>query len=141
MHDDDDPNVKDGEGDEVNPHLTRDGSSRMLDIETRFGRHITKPSASWAPMEKPGTPRYVNAVDRVFKLHQRCAHASCEKLEHIIANSINTGCVPGDTRYMPVCNECLIGGYDTTRAHQRSPSTTMISSFVTGVPASTGCST
>ena len=96
----------DAQGNVINPHLTRDGSSRgaPLDINPRFGRYIGEPKSNWPPMEKPGTPSYQRAVDRVLKLHQRTAHASGEMLEHLIENSLNHGCTPGDSRYLPVCN-------------------------------------
>ena len=112
----------------LNPHLTRDGraSKGVMDINPRFGRLVSEAKSEWASMVPPGSKAYQKKVDQILKLHHRCAHASPERLEHIIANSINTGCEPGDSRYMPVCNECLIGGYDTTRSHQKSPSTSMI---------------
>ena len=118
----------DSEGNVINPHLTRDGSSRgaPLDINPRFGRYIGEPKSNWPPMEKPGTPSYQRAVDRVLKLHQRTAHASGEMLEHLIENSLNHGCTPGDSRYLPVCNECLLGGYDSTRRTHNSTSTTKL---------------
>ena len=120
----------DDEGNQINPHLTRDGNSRqskhVMDINPRFGRLISEPKSNWPPMEQPGTPAYQRAVDRIIKLHQRSAHAPGEMLEHLIENSINHGCRPGDSRYLPVCNECLIGGYDTVRRHQHSVSTSKL---------------
>ena len=119
----DDPSLTDN----VNPLFARNGrmSGTKLDINPKFGRIISEPSADWPTMLSPGTPAYQKAVDRILKLHQKCGHAPAEMLEHIIANATHTGCLPGDSRYMPVCNECLIGGNDHSRSHQSSPSTTM----------------
>ena len=76
--------MTDDEGNELNPHLTRDGNSRAmrgtgnrnnssvpLGVNPRFGRLLSEPKANyWPTMELPGTPAYEKVVDRILKLHQ-----------------------------------------------------------------------
>ena len=131
--------IVDDEGNHINPHLTRDASNHSsrgtgarnnnnmpLDVNPRFGRLLSEPKSTWPTMEPPGSPAYRKAVDRILKLHQTTAHATGEMLEHVIEHCINHNCLPGDSRYLPVCNECLLGGYDSTRRNHSSLSTSKI---------------